>query len=213
MILCVLLLPPSLAGEDSKREFDKEALAQVRDDPAFDYSREYAQSGSFLTLVLAYIFQKVASFFEFTGIGWLGPWVFRIVVLLAILFLIYFILRNRYGPIFTRDSNSYIPSGVVATGGEKVDYESLIRESVANSEYKMAIRYLFLKSLNSLNDQGKLEIKHWKAPYDYLKELPGEKKPFFRELAELFEVTWYGEYSADEAVYHKGLQASKQLIQ
>lgn len=209
----MFLVAPSAKKVGLQRQFDPEALEQFKGDPEFDYSVEYAQSGSFLTLFIAYILNKIFSLIDVSGVAWIAPWIFRLLLVLLIVYVIYFILKSRYGPLFTRESKSHVPSGIVSHAEENVDFEKLIQQSVLNSEYRMAIRYLFLNSLKRLHDRGDIEIRQWKAPYDYLKEIPGEKRSFFRELIDLFEVTWYGEYSADEEAYNKGLTASKQLVQ
>lgn len=213
LIICLFVRIPLFGKqEDQKREFDREAIAAYKDSPKFDYSKEYAQSGSFLALILYYIFDKITSFFGATGIGWLTPYVFRILIVAVILGLIYYLVRSRYGPVFFRDRSGYSPAGIVSLTDEKVDYTQLINESVEKSEYRLAIRYLFLRSLSLLHDSGALQIRQWKTPYDYLYEISQEKQLFFQELIQLFEVTWYGDYDATKVIFDQGLEISKKLI-
>lgn len=211
LVCLFILFVPVAESRVTTREFDQAELRDLREDPAFDYSQAYASSGSLISLFLAYLLNKFLQWFDFSGVGWIMPWVFRLMIAVLILFLIYVILKNKYGPLFILESQVHVPTGMVSEVEENVDFDKLILQFTANSEYKMAIRYLFLKSLNALHARGELQIRQWKAPYDYLDELPENKRPFFHELTDLFELTWYGGYQADESIFNRGLAASNSL--
>lgn len=210
LLLAVSILLQGEIGTEV-RAFDQQALAEYQESPEFDYTSDYAKSGSWVNLLLIYLFDLIARFFEATGAGWLTPYLFRILIVVVLLGVLYYIVKNRYGSVFDRDGQSYAPTGIVVENGESVNYEELISESLVNQEYKMAIRYQFLKCLNDLNANGVVKITQWKAPLDYVDELPIEKQSPFEELTRLFEVTWYGDYEADIQSFEACRTSAKQL--
>ncbi|MEQ8473867.1 MAG: hypothetical protein RIC35_21905 [Marinoscillum sp.] len=211
LLLCISVL---LHGEVSTadRVFDQSALEAYHDSPEFDYSSNYAQSGSWWNILLIYLFDLIARFFEATGAGWLTPYFFRLLIIVVIIAVLYYIIRNRYGSMLEREGSTYGPSSLVLATDDTINYDQLIKESVSNAEFKMAIRYQFLKTLNDLSQKGLVKITQWKAPLDYMDELPAEKQSFFEELTKLFEVTWYGDYEADQESYEKCNESAKQLV-
>lgn len=194
------------------RSFDAGRIASYQRDPDFDYSKDYRESGSLITLFLAYILNLLSRLFTGSGIGWLWPWLWRGLVIAVLLTVLYFILKNRYGVFWVKNEHIFGPLNVVSGIEAHADYARLLTESRERAEYKMAIRYLFLKALNDLGKQGVLKITQWKAPYDYLYELAGERKSALEELIGLFEMTWYGDYEADEQTLEQGLGISERLL-
>lgn len=198
-----------LAGQDDLRHFDEEKIKSYQMDPAFDYSTDYAISDSIITLFIAWMLDQLSSIFRSMGMENIWPFIFRILIIGVVLMVLYYILKNRYGSVLERNSKSFVPMGVLNVTGQKIDYEALINESRASGDYKLAIRYQFLKCLHELHHSEQIKITTWKAPLDYVDELPGEKQEPFSALVSLFEVTWYGDYDAQEAQFDQ----SNQLVQ
>ncbi|HCX23173.1 MAG TPA: hypothetical protein DHN29_14735 [Cytophagales bacterium] len=65
------------------------------------------------------------------------------------------------------------------------------------------MRYQFLKCLHDLHKSDQLKITTWKAPLDYVDELPDGKQDAFSSLVRLFEITWYGDYDAQEEQFNE----------
>ncbi len=197
----------------SERHFDQEALAEYRSDKAFDYSTEYAQSDAWVTMLMIFIFQKLADLFRVTEVHTLFPIIFRIFVFILIGGLLYFLIKNKYGGLFVRESQPVL-SPIVAVDGEyAVDYDQLVARSLQKEAYDLAIRYQFLSTLHHLHDLNSVKITTWKAPMDYMKELKAEKQSGFRELVNVFESTWYGDYPADEGVYERVKSLSNKMLE
>lgn len=207
--LAVLLRGEAL---DTVRAFDQAALAEYHDNPEFDYTSDYAKSGSWFSLLLIYMLDLIGRFFEATGVGWLAPYFFQILMVVVLLSVLYYVVKHRYGGLLDREGRAFDPGGFVVSTGERVEYDVLINESLASGAFKMAIRYQFLKCLHELNENGFLKITPWKAPLDYVEELPEDKKTSYNELTRLFEVTWYGDYEADEVSYQRCSESAKQLV-
>lgn len=187
-----------LSGTEELRQFDQSAIAEYQTDPTFDYSTDYAKSDSVIALLILYFMEMLSSFFQSSGLENWWPFIFRLLVVLVVLAVVYYILKYRYGSVIERNTKTFAPAGVAVTGDDQVDFNRLIEESKAAGDYQLAIRYLFLRCLNDLHQSEVVKINPWKAPLDYVDELPGDKQKPFSDLVSLFEMTWYGEYAADK---------------
>jgi hypothetical protein len=84
------------------------------------------------------------------------------------------------------------------------DPDSLLRNAIRNGNYRLAIRYLYLQSLQRLSEKKFIEINTNKTNYEYVTEVRRFK--FANEFASLtlqYEYVWYGEYPVDEKLFEQ----------
>lgn len=206
-----ILFFPLHALNSSEREFNRESMEAFRHDPKFNYSQGYAPSDSFITLMLAYLLSAFASLFDTLNAQWVVPLLFRILLIGGIIVAVWLIVRMRYGKVLSKNSGQFGNFPLTNFKRHDEDYQKLLKESLENKQYKLAVRYLFLSTLVLLEQQKCLEITQWKAPHDYVRELPEEKRPGFKLLTDLFEKTWYGDYQPDIDAVDQGLQLYRKL--
>ncbi len=210
-MILYLLVWPGFARVSNERTFDRQKLEEYRQDPAFDYTQQYAASDSLISIMLAYLQNQLAQLFQSPAYRILGPWLFRLLLLGGIVMAVIFILRLKFGAAITKTSKRVSAHGFSYTGANQDDYQHLLHDSLATDNFKLAVRYLFLTTLTLLEQQKKLQIKPWKAPYDYLAELPEHNKQPFNHIIILFENTWYGEFVPNKQAVSLGLDYYYQL--
>jgi hypothetical protein len=82
---------------------------------------------------------------------------------------------------------------------EGINIDKFIEEAMRSGNYRLAVRWCFLKSLQWLNKQHKITWQPAKTNIDYQQELTDKKlKEDFTALSKVFEYTWYGEISLTE---------------
>lgn len=84
------------------------------------------------------------------------------------------------------------------------DPDSLLRNAIRNGNYRLAVRYLYLESLQRLSEKKFIEINTNKTNYEYVMEVRRHK--FANEFASLtlqYEYVWYGEYPVDERLFNQ----------
>ena len=82
--------------------------------------------------------------------------------------------------------------------------DSLLRNAIRNGNYRLAVRYLYLQSLQRLSEKKFIEINTNKTNYEYVMEVRRHK--FANEFASLtlqYEYVWYGEYPVDERLFEQ----------
>jgi len=81
---------------------------------------------------------------------------------------------------------------------EKIDADSEYKKAIANGNYRLAIRMLFIKSLQKLSAKDIIEWENEKTNRDYAREIEDWKlKQSFRKNASIYELVWYGDIDLD----------------
>jgi hypothetical protein len=106
---------------------------------------------------------------------------------------------------FLSRSRKNIASDIAVVEEENAnDPDSLIRIAIRNGNYRLAVRYLYLQSLQRLSEKKFIEINSNKTNYEYVMEVRRHK--FANEFASLtlqYEYVWYGEYPVDERLFEQ----------
>ena len=72
------------------------------------------------------------------------------------------------------------------------DYDQLLRKAHVEGNWRFAMRFLFLKTLQKLNEKELIKYAVDKTNSAYVLELPSAKKNDFASLALYYEYVWYG---------------------
>ena len=83
------------------------------------------------------------------------------------------------------------------------DYLKLIHQSCLLGDYRAAVKYLFLRTLQQLSDRSYIEYASDKTNYRYLREIPANKRNEFSRLILNYEYIWYGNMHIRREVYEK----------
>ena len=81
------------------------------------------------------------------------------------------------------------------------DYDKLIQQSRTLGDYRLAVRYLFLKNLVHLADKEFLQLSADKTNYQYVQEIAIDKKNEFSSLVLTYEYIWYGNFPLNLETY------------
>jgi hypothetical protein len=84
----------------------------------------------------------------------------------------------------------------------KMNLDDLVDDAVNKKEYRLAIRYLFLKSLKILQEKNIIDWKINKTNNLYIEEVKEtELKNSLADVTRLFEGIWYGDFIITEPEY------------
>ena len=106
---------------------------------------------------------------------------------------------------FLSRNRKNIASDIAVIEEENInDPDSLLRNAIKAGNYRLAVRYLYLQSLQRLSERKFIEINTNKTNYEYVTEI--RKHRFANEFASLtlqYEYVWYGEYPVDERLFEQ----------
>jgi Domain of unknown function (DUF4129) len=81
------------------------------------------------------------------------------------------------------------------------NFENLQSKAYDAGDMRMAMRYLFLKTLQKLNDRELIRFAVDKTNTAYARELPQAKRNEFASLALYYEYIWYGNIAVQKETF------------
>ncbi len=187
-------------------------LASFKKDTAFDYTEKKLDSSWFnkfslwlknsMLSILKSIFgaEKATEIFQI---------LITVLIYLSFLILVYLLFRF----FLNVNSKSLITNNtqvntIQFTEEEELlqhkDLEKLLQTAVQQKNYRLAIRYYFLLSLQKLNEKKWITWEQQKTNADYIKELQSKPlKEAFSTIAKIYDYVWYGEFSVNQIQYEQ----------
>ncbi|TCK66668.1 hypothetical protein DFQ05_1941 [Winogradskyella wandonensis] len=131
----------------------------------------------------------------------------------AFYLLLKFLLENPVSSVFKTETKTIDGFNYVEEDIETVDFDKLINSALKENNYRLATRFLYLKSLKSLSSKGIIEWHYDKTNNDYLREIKSnDTKSLFKRASYIYDYVWYGEFPIDEAGFNKNKDDFNSLI-
>lgn len=139
--------------------------------------------------------------------------IYGLLGIIVLYLLIKFLLQNPISSVFKTEDKAINGFSYVEENIEQVDFDKLINKSIKETNYRLATRYLYLKSLKSLANKKTIEWHFDKTNSDYLNEIKDSNiKALFKRVSYIYDYVWYGEFPIDEASFNKNKDNFNQLI-
>ena len=183
--------------DNDRREFNEEQLQEFNASARFDYNRTVE---SYNNPVL----EIIAKFF--TLLSWLLNSFLGYLIIAVMIGLLIYIIINNSSWIFLRKGDAGISDAVLESDQEDIeliDYDLLLHQALIQHDFRLAIRYKFLKILKTLQQAGMIEWHREKTNHQYLLEIPEIYRNEFRQIIAFYEYTWYGQFATTENLYQK----------
>lgn len=131
--------------------------------------------------------------------------IFWILAGIFVLFIIYrlFLADGIFKKVNTAKDN-VVPIAAEEIITAESDFDSFIQQAVAEGNYRLAIRYHFLKTLHLLAAKNWVLLAADKTNYQYVREIKNfDYQNGFSQLTLNYEYVWYGEFAIEEMIYRK----------
>lgn len=87
---------------------------------------------------------------------------------------------------------------------QKADISKLIEEAIANGDYRLAVRYYYLRLLQQLDNNGIIKYEYQKTNADYLAEIKeNELQNSVRRIIRLYNFIWYGNFAVSAEDFYR----------
>lgn len=177
-----------------------DTIASIERDKGF-YYRRYMDS-----LLRATKFKKTerkvstrSNFDFFDSIFGVFFWVLAIGLFI---FLVYKLFLSNSSILVRNRKN--LTSEIEMTEEETGDPDQLLKNAISAGNYRLAVRFLYLNTLQKLADRKIFELNNNKTNFEYANEV--RNQPFANQFASLtlkYEYIWYGEYPVDESLFRQ----------
>ncbi|PIE49412.1 MAG: DUF4129 domain-containing protein [Flavobacteriales bacterium] len=196
----------------NERSFNELNIEKYKNNNAFDY-RIVTREPTWYEELWDWVLRQLAKFFKWifgneTGsdivavIARLLPYIIGAVILF--LFVKFFLKINMQNINDGKKNKTEITISEDEKLIQTADLNELIKKVLAQNNYRLAIRYYYLKILQRLSKKKIIDWQGQKTNEDYLNEIPNAKlKSEFSKATYLYDFIWYGEFSIDNELYAK----------
>lgn len=214
--ICIVLLfvplvlnaTPAQPGGNSfppVRNIPSGKIEKYLTDKDFIYERNYAPTTNFWEKIESWINRHLFSplfkghFFTLWDII-----IYAIAITAIVLMIYYFAWSEKTGLFSKRAKAALAGIDITEENIHHVDFEKIINEAIAARQYRIAIRYLYLKSLRDLSLKGLIIWKSDKTNRDYINEMrPSVFGMLFKDITYLFDYAWYGNVEINETIFNR----------
>jgi hypothetical protein len=132
--------------------------------------------------------------FRFLQQQWVRTTVYLIMIGILVFAVYRIVVANRFYLFYTTASREKGTGNAEPNTAMDGDYEGLIREAEGQRQYRLSVRWQYLKTLQLLNKKAIIHYKEDLTNWEYVSQAAGHPCiNGFRELTRLYEYTWYGE--------------------
>lgn len=184
----------------------------------YDYDSMEGDAENFLGRAISWFFDKIDQIF---GIQ-LSPAMYQIIkfiiygllIVFAIYILVKLLVGNNASSFFSRQSKLVAPLNIQEEHIENVDLDSYIKNALKEENYRLAIRYMYLKSLKLLSLNNIIDWHFEKTNTDYYREIESVSlKENFKKASYLYDNIWYGEFALDKTGFENAQKDFERLNQ
>lgn len=188
----------------------KEAIKERYKGDDFNYSINDTGGINLIQRVLQKLFGWLSDIFgfdiDFIDYKTLEYIVYGLLGAATLYLLIKFLMQAPLNSVFKNESQNINDFTYVEENLNEVNFETLIEDALKEKNYRLATRYLYLKSLKLLTRKDIIEWHFDKTNSEYLNEIKNENtKSVFKRISYIYEYVWYGEFPIDEVVYNKNI--------
>ena len=184
----------------------------------YKYDSLEGETENLLGRIINWIFKKLNDVF---GIDLPPGWqqlaeiiIYGILIGFALYILVKFLMGNQAASFFSRKSKSVAPINIQEDHIQNIDLDAYITKALQEENYRLAIRYMYLKSLKLLSQNNLIEWNHEKTNSDYYNEIEnGELKSSFNKISYWYDHIWYGEFTLDKSGFENAEKDFNQLNQ
>jgi len=194
------------------KKFDTNKLENYKNDSDFDYTI-YESKPTIFTRIWNWFKRILIKFFTWlfgvnkaTGIvAWILQAIPYIILLIVLLLILKFFLKVNTNSIL---SGKIDKATVILTEDEEIiknkDISQLIKKAIEQKNYRLAVRYYYLLTLQKLQENGLIAWEPHKTNEDYINEMQSKKMiSKFKDVTHLYDFVWYGNFEINELEFAK----------
>lgn len=192
---------------------DPDSINVFRNDEAFNYD-ENQEASNIFDFISLWFEEFLRGIFGQGTYDFIMEYIGYIVVIAAIIIVVIVLNRSRIRGIFYGSKESPVSNlKEIKEDINELDFDELISEYLQKKEYRIAVRYYYLKTLKLLSDKKLIDLQINKTNSVYIREIKKpELKRTFGDLTYLFEYIWYGDVKIEEDLFEKTRKSFNNFI-
>jgi hypothetical protein len=134
----------------------------------------------------------------------LFQWLIFILFAGILLYGIYQLAKENNLRWFKRKVKQHDYTGEISAFNEEIDYDALIQKYQSEENYRLAVRYMYLRLIRTIREKGEVHIRDSSTNAEIVRAfatLPGGDD--FRYLATAYEYIYYGEFIPQQDLFNR----------
>jgi len=198
-------IPTDSSSVLTERQIDED-LSEKYSGEAFDYDVKTGESSNLLSRFIRWFLNALNETFGFDispeTLMILEYVIYVLMGVLAIYLLVRMFVNEKFSTIFSKKAKTIDDLDLSEKHIEVIDLDALMEEALKDKNYRLAVRYQFLKILKLLSQKNIIEWHFDKTNMDYEREIDETGLQLeFKKASYLYENIWYGEQPIDENGY------------
>ncbi|MDX1828330.1 MAG: DUF4129 domain-containing protein [Lutibacter sp.] len=197
----------------TQKMFDVKNLEKYKSNKEFDYTEQTEKpEPTFLERVLNWLGRQFLRFLEWLfGVKYAKGILATILTALPyvvaglVLFLLikFFIKTKIKSAVSLTNNKSVINFSEDEKLLQNADLDALIKKSISDNDYRLAVRFLYLKTLKQLTDKKLVVWEQQKTNEDYTNEISVKQlKNAFENITRLYDFVWYGDFKINKVQFN-----------
>ncbi|MEP2240482.1 MAG: hypothetical protein ABJI22_19095 [Maribacter sp.] len=132
--------------------------------------------------------------------------IYFLLIILVVYLVVKLLINENFNSLFQKKAKAVSDINLTEEHIEGIDINELLNTAIEQKDYRLAIRYQFLLTLQKLSKEDIIEWHFDKTNSDYFAEIEQpEIKRGFKKIAYLYDYIWYGEQAIDDIKYTKSV--------
>jgi hypothetical protein len=168
----------------------------------FNYETSEVPSESFAERILEWLVKMLDKLFSNEGVA---PYIRYSIIAGLIIFIVLRLMNVEPQSLFfkNRKQQSMLINQEELEIMES-DIDELIAKEISAKNFRLAVRYLYLKLLKTLNNKEYINLQVHKTNFDFQYEMKDNPcVEDFTKLSSVFEFVWYGDFTVEKEIFEK----------
>ncbi len=188
------------------RQPSEEKIKKYLEDKELNYFQNPEIDKNWIERIYEWINRQIRSIMLSDAYSTAMDYLIYIIMIAALLIIILGLLKSDIRGFLYGSSEKKL-SGISEKTEDisKINFDELIAQALEKNDYKLAVRYNYLKILIALSNVGAINLREFKTSSQLVSELKNKNKYLepFRHLTRIFENTWYGDHNVEADIYNK----------
>lgn len=177
---------------------DKNKIEEYKKDSRFDY-KPVERDTSAWDKIKYWFYDLLGDTFSAVSRSGIAGIVVLVIIVIVLCLIVLKVLGVDYRTVLGKKKIDTPEIDIYTENVHEMDFDTLISNAMKNKDYRLVVRFLYLKNLKQLSDKEIIDWKANKTNYSYQHEISNSAlRSKFLESTLIFDYVWYGEFSLNE---------------